>query len=305
MTDQKGWIFDYTIPPSLEGAADVWYREMYKGMVSYGYRVERTLYSERSDYQRIDVFDTYSHGKLLTLDGLVMLTERDEFIYHEMISHLPMQTLENARHALVIGGGDGGTVRELVKHKGLETITMVEIDEMVVRICEKYFPQLTCGLSDPRVDLRFEDGIEYVKSLEPGSLDLVLVDSTDPIGPGEVLFSREFYQYVKNAMSEKGVMVAQTENPFYHGPFMKELYAKLDGLFTNAWMYWAVVPAYIGFMWTFCYCSMASHPLNDFRTENIGDLDCKYYTPGIHKAAFSLPAFVYKCLPEDHEQREI
>ena len=238
MTKINTDIFDETELPELSGVADIWFTEKFQGAVKYSLRITDLIHEEKTQFQHLAIFDTPNHGRVLTLDGIVMFTERDEFIYHELITHVPMQTMPDAKNVLIIGGGDGGTIRELIKYPQLEKITLVEIDERVVETCKKYIPKLSSGFSDPRVECRFEDGAKYIKNVPPGSIDLLIIDSTDPVGPGKILFGEEFYQDSRKALSTNGVMTAQTETPFYHGEFIGELYAELADSFGNSWMYW-------------------------------------------------------------------
>ena len=193
---------------------DLWYSEYHTPNVRFSIKVRAQLHFEESNYQKISVFDSLEFGRFLTLDGVVMLTERDEFIYHEMITHVPMAVKPDTRQVLLIGGGDGGAARELCKYPGIERIDVVEIDERVVRVCQEYLPQTACGFDDPRVKLHFDDGLRFVRTLE-GEYDLIVVDSTDPSGPGEVLFTKEFYGNCLKALRPDGIMVNQHESPFY------------------------------------------------------------------------------------------
>ena len=193
---------------------DLWYSEYHTPNVRFSIKVREQLHFEQSKYQKISVFDSVEFGRFLTLDGVVMLTERDEFIYHEMIAHVPMAVKPDAKRVLLIGGGDGGAARELCKYPGIERIDVVEIDERVVRVCQEYLPQTACGFDDPRVKLHFDDGLRFVRTLE-GEYDLIVVDSTDPSGPGEVLFTKEFYGNCLKALRPDGIMVNQHESPFY------------------------------------------------------------------------------------------
>ena len=194
---------------------DLWYTENHTENVKFSIRVDRQLASEQSDFQRIDIFESQEFGKILTLDGYLMVTEKDEYIYHEMITHIPMATNPDIRKVLVIGAGDGGTVRELTKYECIEKIDMVEIDEMVVELCKKYIPQTACKLDDPRVNIHFQDGLRFVRSAKAGEYDLIIVDSTDPFGVGEGLFTKEFYGNCYKALSDDGILVNQHESTFY------------------------------------------------------------------------------------------
>ncbi len=299
----KETVFDKVAGEDLAWSPDLWFFEYFQGAAAYGLRVREPLHQEKSEYQNIAVYDTYMHDKLLVLDGLVMLTEKDEFIYHEMIAHVPMQTLAKAGRAAVIGGGDGGTVRELVKYPGLEKIVLCEIDQRVVDVCREHLPSVSSGLDDPRVELRFQDGAKWIKEQDSDSLDLIIVDSTDPIGPGRVLFTQEFYKDAARALGEGGVLTAQTETPMYHGSVITDIYLNLGKAFSNAFMYWASIPSYLGNIWTFCYASRKRHPLNDHSPRLVESLGCRYYTEHLHGPAFSPPRLALDCLPEGHPQR--
>ena len=191
----------------------LWFSEMQTPNVKFSIRVDRQLYSGKSEFQRIDVFESPEFGRFLTLDGYMMLTEKDEFIYHEMITHVPMAVHPNVKRVLVIGAGDGGVIRELVRYPEIEQIDLVEIDELVVEVCKKYLPKTACRLDDERVSIYYEDGLRFIRSCED-KYDLIIVDSTDPFGPGEGLFTKEFYGNCYKALHEDGIMINQHESPF-------------------------------------------------------------------------------------------
>ena len=195
---------------------EFWFSEMHTPHVKLSIRVDRQLYSGKSEFQRIDVFDSPEFGRFLTLDGYMMLTEKDEFIYHEMITHVPMAVHPHVEKVLVIGAGDGGVIRELVQYQDLQHIDMVEIDPLVVEVCKKYLPKTACRLEDPRLTIHYEDGLKFIRSRQE-EYDLIIVDSTDPFGPGEGLFTREFYGNCYKALKEDGILINQHESPFYPG----------------------------------------------------------------------------------------
>lgn len=197
---------------------ELWFTEKHTENVKLSIQVDRQLYSSQSEFQRIDIFSSKEFGRFLTLDGYMMLTQKDEFIYHEMMVHVPMAVHPKVRKALVIGGGDGGTARELIRYPAIEQIDVVEIDEEVVSACRQYLPQTACGFDDERIHLFYEDGLKYVRRYED-TYDLILVDSTDPFGPGEGLFTKEFYGNCYKALKAEGIMVNQHESPFY--PMMR------------------------------------------------------------------------------------
>ena len=192
---------------------EFWFSEIQTPNVKLSIRVNKQIYSGKSEFQRIDVFESPEFGKFLTLDGYMMLTEKDEFIYHEMITHVPMAVHPEVKNVLVIGAGDGGVIRELVRYPEISHIDMVEIDPLVVEVCRKYLPQTACRLDDPRLTIHYEDGLKFIRARE-NEYDLIIVDSTDPFGTGEGLFTREFYGNCYKALKEDGVMVNQHESPF-------------------------------------------------------------------------------------------
>lgn len=256
--------------------------------------VKKSLYHGESDYQTLDILDTYEFGKVLLLDNAVMLTERDEFVYHEMLVHVPLFTHPDPRKILVVGGGDGGTVREILKHKGIEEVTLVEIDRMVVDASLEHLPEISLGLRDSRVDIRHEDGFGFVQQAEKGRFDVVLVDSTDPVGPAEKLFSREFFHACHQVLGEFGVFTSQSESPFYHLPFMVDVSGRIDGIFSQAEFYLASVTTYPGGNWSFLMGTRDILTL-PFRREDF-DIPTRYYTPELHLASFALPRFLNEAL---------
>jgi len=301
---EKEFQFDRGASTELEASPDLWYYEYFQGMSAFGLRIKDMLHTETTPYQQIAVYDTFLNGKLLVIDGLVMLSEKDEFVYHEMIAHTAMQTMPHAKSALVIGGGDGGTIRELAKYEQLEKIVLCEIDQRVVEVCKEHIPSVASAFSDKRVECVFDDGAQYVRDQKPGSLDLIIVDSTDPIGPGKVLFTEEFYTSCAIALSEKGVLTAQTETPLYHAAVVSTIYDALTSAFGNAYMYWACIHSYLGNYWTFAYASKDRHPINDHSPFGLEGMHCSYYNEGLHKAAFALPNFIRQTLPKGHPQRD-
>ncbi|MCT4593813.1 MAG: polyamine aminopropyltransferase [Anaeromicrobium sp.] len=274
---------------------ELWYTEKHTEDVKFSIKVSNHLFTGQSDFQRVDIFESDEFGKFLTLDGLMMVTEKDEFIYHDMISHVPMATNPNIKNVLVIGGGDGGTVRELTRYPSIEKIHMVEIDKMVVHVSREYLPITSSKLDDPRVTLFYEDGIEFVKN-KPNTYDLILVDSTDPIGPGEGLFTREFYRNCFEALTEEGILVNQNESPYYEGDAREMIRAseKIKGIFPIAKVYQFHMPTYPSGHWLFGFASKKYDPIKDFnpsKWEEFG-LKTKYYNRHIHIGSFMLPTYV-------------
>ncbi len=278
---------------------ELWFHERSTADVKLSIKVDRHLYSEQSEFQRIDIFDSKEFGRFLTLDGYMMLTEKDEFIYHEMITHVPMAVHPNPRKVLVIGAGDGGVVRELTRYQQIEHIDMVEIDEMVIAACKKYLPITASKLDDPRVHIHYEDGLKFVRSCE-NQYDLIIVDSTDPFGPGEGLFTKEFYGNCYKALHEDGIMVNQHESPFYaeDRAAMQRAHARIIDCFPISRVYQAHIPSYPSGHWLFGFASKKYQPLADLNQEDWEQLTIKtrYYNPNLHRGAFALPTYVEELL---------
>ena len=283
---------------------ELWYTEQHTENVRFSIKVDKLLYSGQSEFQRIDVFDSKEFGKFFTLDGLMMVTEKDEFIYHDMITHIPMATNPTIKNVLVIGAGDGGTVRELTRYDGIENIDMVEIDKLVVDICREYLPQTACKLDDPRVNLYFEDGLKFVRT-KVNEYDLIIVDSTDPFGPGEGLFTKEFYGNCFNALKEDGILVNQHESPYYasYAKSMKRAHQRIKEFFPICRVYQAHIPTYPSGHWLFGFASKKYDPLKDMNEEawnNLG-LKTKYYNTDLHKGCFAIPNYVKELLENEDE----
>ena len=278
---------------------ELWYTEKHTENVRFSIKVEKSLYSGQSEFQRIDVFETKEFGKILTLDGLVMVTEKDEFIYHDMIVHVAMATNLKIKDVLVIGAGDGGTIRELTRYQTIEHIDMVEIDQMVTDASRKYLPQTSCKLDDPRVRIYFEDGLKFVRSKE-NAYDLVIVDSTDPFGPGEGLFTREFYGNCYKALRADGILVNQHESPYYdyNAQAMQRAHKRIKELFPISKVYQAHIPTYPSGHWLFGFASKAYDPLKDLDAQAWNDLqlETKYYNTELHSGCFALPNYVKQLL---------
>lgn len=278
---------------------ELWFSEPHTPNVKLSIRVERQLYSGESEFQRIDVFESPEFGRFLVLDGYIMLTEKDEFIYHEMMVHVPMAVHPDVKQVLVIGAGDGGVVRELTKYPEIEQIDLVEIDEQVIQVCREFLPRTSCRLDEKRVHIYYEDGLKFVRARE-GAYDLIIVDSTDPFGPGEGLFTKEFYGNCYKALKEDGIMVNQHESPFYEADATACMRAhkRIVETFPISKVYQAHIPTYPSGHWLFGFASKRYHPLRDLDKERFLDreLDTRYYTPRLHEGAFCLPAYVEKLL---------
>ena len=278
---------------------ELWFSERHTPNVKLSIRVDKQLFSGNSDFQRIDVFDSPEFGRFLVLDGYMMLTEKDEFIYHEMITHVPMAVHPNVKNVLIIGGGDGGAVRELVRYDDIERIDLVDIDRMVTEVCLRYLPFTACGLNDERVHTYFEDGLKFIRS-KKNEYDLIIVDSTDPFGPGEGLFTREFYGNCFVALRDDGIMVNQHESPFYAEDALacQRAHKRIVESFPISRVYQAHIPTYPSGHWLFGFASKKYHPLKDLNEArwNARTLACRYYTTTLHKGAFYIPAYVEELL---------
>lgn len=280
---------------------DLWFSEMHTDNVKLSIRIDKQLYSGQSDFQRIDVFESYDLGKVLVLDGFLMFTEKDEFIYHEMMVHVAMAVHPEVKKVLVIGAGDGGVIRELSGYKNIERIDLVEIDPMVVEVCKKYIPQTSLKMEDPRVHIYYEDGLRFTRRKDD-YYDLIIVDSTDPFGPGESLFTKEFYGNSYKALKEDGIMVNQHESPFYPQDALacKRAHKRIVDSFPIARIYQAHIPTYPSGHWLFGFASKTYHPLKDLNEErwNERKLVTKYYTTKLHLGAFYLPKYVEEIMKD-------
>ncbi|CZR96273.1 MULTISPECIES: polyamine aminopropyltransferase [unclassified Clostridioides] len=281
---------------------ELWYTEEWTENVRFSIKVNKHLFEGKSQFQRIDVFDSDEFGKFLTIDGLMMVTDKDEFIYHEMITHVPMSTNLNIKKVLVIGGGDGGTVRELSRYPQIEKIDMVEIDKMVVDVSKEYMDICSCKLDDERVNLYFEDGVNFVKCASDKSYDLIIVDSTDPIGPGEGLFSTDFYRDCHRILSDDGILVNQSESPYFdfNAREMKRANKKLKEIFPISEVYQAHIPTYPSGHWLFGFASKKFSPIENQDRDGWEKLNLKtkYYNSNIHLGSFMLPQYVKEMLDE-------
>jgi spermidine synthase len=281
---------------------DVWFTER-DDRIALSLKHNGKLFSGESDFQRVEVYDTQAYGKMLSLDGMIMTTEKDEFVYHEMISHIAMLTHPNPKRALIIGGGDGGTARELLRHEGLAEVVMVEIDQLVIDAAREHLPEIAAALDHEWLTLRVADGLNYVAEAADESFDVVIVDSTDPVGPAEGLFTRDFYEGVHRILTKDGIMITQSESPRFNEKVFKEIYQLYGEIFGAGQVhcYLAYIPTYPTGMWSFSYSSKgAVHPLAQFDSDKsaafAADHDLQYYNEGIHQAAFALPGFVKELL---------
>jgi spermidine synthase len=274
---------------------DLWFTENQTENVRFSIKVNKQLFSGVSEYQSVDIYEADDFGRILAIDGLIMVTEKDEFIYHEMITHIAMASNPKIKKVLVIGGGDGGTVRELAKYKGIESIDLVEIDEMVVEACTKYMPSTASGLTDERVKMYFIDGIEFVKHKKK-KYDLIIVDSTDPFGPGEGLFTHDFYNSCYEALTKDGVLINQNESPFYSrlSDAFVNAHEKISEVFDLSTVYQFHMPTYPSGHWLFGFASKGLSPIENDNLQKWNKLgiETKYYNTEIHRGAFMLPNYV-------------
>ncbi len=274
-----------------------WADEEYQGIVRTGFRLKKKLFKGRSPFQTVEVVETRGHGRLLLIDGMTMVSERDEFVYHEMIAHVPIFLHPKPRRVLVIGGGDGGSVREVLKHKSVERCVLVEIDALVVEASRKYLPLTAAKLSDKRAVVRIEDGVKFVR--ETGErFDAVIVDSTEPFGPAKELFGTGFYKDVKRILTEDGIVVSQAGSPFYEIATIKNLDRILKPIFPVTGAYLFTNLTYPGGLWAFTFASKGLRPVKDFRPARVkaAKLPLRWYNAEVHAGAFALPAFVRKAL---------
>jgi spermidine synthase len=296
---------DQDDPNAVKHNRNIWFTDRDENIALSLRHSGNVLFREQSPYQKVQVLETYAYGKALTIDGMFMTTEKDEYVYHEMISHVPVLSHKNVKNVLVIGGGDGGTVRELMRHKDIEKVTMVEIDDAVVRACKEHLPNIAAAFDDPRLDLIIGDGIEYVKNAEAGAYDLIIVDGSDPVGPAKGLFSDEFYTDVHSALNDNGVLVAQGESPRFNQHAFVDLRRCFKKVFgeNKVYNYFFFVPTYPSGMWSFALCTKGD--LDPMRDTDVDDLEkfseengLRYYNGHIHKAAFATPNFVKTLLNE-------
>ncbi|MFC3609587.1 polyamine aminopropyltransferase [Stutzerimonas tarimensis] len=273
---------------------------LYEG---YGQRfqVDKMLHEVRTGHQHLVIFENARMGRVMALDGVIQTTEADEFIYHEMLTHVPLFTHGLARRVLIIGGGDGGILREVAKHRDVESITMVEIDGTVVEMCREFLPNHSKGaFDDPRLNLVIDDGMRFLTSTEE-TFDVIISDSTDPIGPGEVLFSENFYQACRRCLNVGGILVTQNGTPFMQLGGVQSTAQRMNGLFADWHFYQAAVPTYIGgamtFAWGACDSESRKLPLSTLRQRYAGSgILTRYYNPEVHQGAFALPQYVLQAI---------
>lgn len=274
----NGWVFE----------------KSYFNKFKMSWKIKKVLHSEQSKFQKIDVVETEAFGKLLLLDEKTMVSEKDEFIYHEVMAHIPYMVTRKCEKVLIIGGGDGGVVREFARHKDIKQIDLVEIDERVIEVSKKYFPECTSALDDKRVNIMPQDGFAFIKS-KKNEYDIIIVDSTDPEDFASGLFTSEFYQDVYNALSDEGIMMNQTENPFLDQYGIGDIYKNMRKAFPIVQSFYAPMCIYPGVFWTFGFSSKKyrATDINPLKKQEMYKLErkLKWYNMDWHKGAFQLSSF--------------
>ena len=284
---------------------EIWFSELHTDNVKLSVRIDRQIFSGASEYQRIDVFESEEFGKFIALDGAIVFSEKDEFIYDEMVTHVPMAVHPDVKNVLIIGGGDGGVAKELLRYPGIRSIDVVETDRLFVKVCKEIFPRLSAGLKDERVRVYYDDGLRFLRS-KCEVYDLIINDSTDPFGYTEGLFTKEFYGSCYKALRKDGIMVYQHGSPFYSEDEMacRSMHRKAYRSFPISRVYQAHIPTCASGYWLFGFASKKYHPVTDFKPEkwNWLEIDTKYYTTNLHMGAFMLPRYV-EALLEEEEKR--
>lgn len=288
----------YITEKGMDDLWNVWYSELHDGLSGLTIKVDRIIESKHSDFQRIDVIDSKDFGKLLVLYGSLMVCDNDNNAYNEMITHIPLFVHPNPKKVLIIGGGDCGALTEVLKHPEVNECTMCEIDKMVVETSKVHFPYLTEGIDDPRANILYQDGKKFIEESKE-KYDIIILDLSDPVGPAADLFQKEFHQKVHDCLNDDGILVAQTESPFYNKKTVQSLFKNLSDIFPIAKMYTCFMPIYPSTYWSFGFCSKKYHPLKDFDQKRFDDLKLKtkYYNDDVHIGSFALPQFVKELLP--------
>ncbi|EYU13478.1 polyamine aminopropyltransferase [Photorhabdus aegyptia] len=282
---------------------EIWYETLHANFGQY-FSVDKVLYHDKTEHQDLIIFENAALGRIMALDGTVQTTERDEFIYHEMVAHVPLFAHGNAKRVLIIGGGDGGMLREVCRHQYLASITMVEIDAGVVEFCRQYLPNHNAGAyDDPRFNLIIDDGVNFVNTTVQ-KFDVIISDCTDPIGPGEGLFTSEFYQGCQRCLNEGGIFVAQNGVCFLQQDEAVTSHKKLSNYFADSGFYQAAIPTYYGGIMTFAWASQnpalrhVDLATLQQRFNNAG-FTCRYYNPAVHTGSFALPQYLLDALSEN------
>jgi len=289
----------YIVESSMEDLWYVWFTELHMGNSGLTVKVKRLIESIDSKFQRIDVMDTEDFGKMLVLYGSIMVAENDLNSYNEMLAHVPLFSHPKPDKVLIIGGGDGGALTNVMKHPEVKKAIMCEIDRKVVEVSKRHFPKITGGFKDKRARVIYRDGKDFInKSNE--KFDVILLDLSDPVGPAAELFQKRFHKKVYDQLNRDGIMVAQTESPYYNPATVKQMYQNLREIFPIVRMYTAHVPIYPSCYWSFAFCSKKYHPIDDFDTERYKKLKLKnnYYNAEVHLGSFLLPGYVKKLISQ-------
>jgi len=276
-----------------------WFTEIAEDAGSaFSLRVTTKVHEEQSPYQSIEIYDTEGFGRLMVIDGFTMLSSRDNFLYHEMLAHPVLFTHQAPRHVAIIGGGDCGTLREVLKHQEVETAVQIDIDERVTRVAERFFPELTASNQDPRATLLFEDGIAWIRNAEQASLDAIIIDSTDPVGPAEGLFTADFYRDCLKALAPGGLLVQQSESPLYHMDIIRGMYADLISAgFTDRRTLFFPQAIYPSGWWS-ATLAAKDRDLDDWRQNAAATrgFETRYYNAAVHQAALAAPQFFVEAM---------
>nr|MBN2277563.1 polyamine aminopropyltransferase [candidate division Zixibacteria bacterium] len=277
----------------MENLWNVWFTELHLGNSGLTIKVKSLVESTHSKFQRIDVLDTEDFGKMLVLYGSIMVAERDLDAYNEMLTHVSLFTHPRPENVLIIGGGDGGAMTNVMKHPEVKKATMCEIDRKVVEVSRRHFPKITDGLKDPRCRIVYHDGKDFINKTRD-KFDIILLDLSDPIGPAAELFQKQFHRKVFGRLNKDGIMVAQSESPYYNPVTVKQMYKNLREIFPIVRMYTAHVPIYPSCYWSFAFCSRKYDPIDDFDSRRYGKLRLKnnYYNAEVHLGSFLLPEYV-------------
>ncbi|MEZ5360027.1 MAG: polyamine aminopropyltransferase [Candidatus Zixiibacteriota bacterium] len=289
---------EYIHEDSMTDLWNVWFTELHQGKSGLTFKVKRLIESTESEFQRIDIIETAEYGKALVLYGSLMVAEGDTNAYNEMISHVPLFTHPNPKEVLVIGGGDGGCMTNVLMHPEVKRGTACEIDGKVIEVCKKHFPKLTKGYDDPRCRIMIQDGKKFIEETNE-KFDVIMLDLSDPVGPAADLFQRSFHQDVFNRLNDDGIMVAQSESPLFNPETVKKMYTNLKQIFPIVRMYTCLMPIYPSSFWSFAFCSKKYDPITDFdraRVEKTNLTGCTYYNADIHTGAFALPEYVKKLI---------
>ncbi len=272
---------------------ELWFTEEWVPGLKLSVQIKEIVHKAKTKFQELAVYDTEALGRILVLDDVIQTTEKDEYIYHECMVHVPLLAHPNPEEVLIVGGGDGGSLREVLKHRSVKRATLVDIDEGVIEASKRFLPQWNTGFQDPRARVVIANGLDFVAAAKE-EYDVVIVDSTDPIGPGEALFREEFYRSIKGALRPGGMMTAQTENPVFMPELVRTIYGRVKSVFPVAKLYTGPMPTYPGGFWSYTCGTLGTDPSAPVR--ELQGADLKYYSPEIHRRAFVLPPRVARSL---------